>query len=441
MASMDIAVQAERERGRRREHLVEGENEVLKMIIDRAPLPAVLEALTRVAERQSTSGLLASVLLMGDDGIHLRHGAAPSLPPAYSMAIDGVAIGPGVGSCGTAAWRRSQVIVSDIDTDPLWAGFRELAARHGLRACWSTPIMSSKGTVLGTFALYYRHACEPTDEDESTINILTRTAALAIEHYRTENELAESEERFRSLSRCAPVGVFMIDSTGAFKYVNPRFVEMAGFGHEKTFDYWLENATGRSDTLALWRNAMGAGAEYAAEFAIRLNGRERTVSLQMAPMRSRANDYLGYAGTLEDISARIAGEASLRRESNLRRAVERAVPCGIAVVGPDGTQTHVNPAFAAMTGWTEDELVGAKAPFPYWPPEEAAAIEKAVAAALSGTAPSGGLEMRFRRSNGALFEALVHIAPLNDDRRPASGYVASVSDITEQKRRSQQAPA
>src|SRR5690349_18406635 len=128
---------------------------VLAMIMARAPLRKILGALCTEIERQH-AGLLCSVLLLDADGTTLRSGAAPSLPPAYSQAIDGAKIGPSVGSCGTAAFRKQPVIVVDIAKDPLWAEYRQLALPNGLRACWSTPIATQDGTILGTFAIYYR---------------------------------------------------------------------------------------------------------------------------------------------------------------------------------------------------------------------------------------------------------------------------------------------
>ena len=123
------------------------------MIAMSAPLEIVLDYLMRLVESQVT-GISGSVLLLDNDGVHLRHGAAPSLSKAYASAIGGVRIGPKVGSCGTAVYRRETVIVSDIMRDPLWEDFRELAAAHGHRSCWSSPILSHQGEVLGTFALY-----------------------------------------------------------------------------------------------------------------------------------------------------------------------------------------------------------------------------------------------------------------------------------------------
>jgi serine phosphatase RsbU (regulator of sigma subunit)/anti-sigma regulatory factor (Ser/Thr protein kinase) len=158
-------------------------------------LRRALASLLQVVERVSTGGLLASILLMDEDGRHLLHGAAPSLPEAYNQAIDGIAIGPAVGSCGTAAYRRDQVIVEDIATDPLWADFRDLALEAGLRACWSTPVVGVGGRVLGTFAMYYPEPSRPAPSDLALIDVLVRTVATAIERSRLderrERELAE----------------------------------------------------------------------------------------------------------------------------------------------------------------------------------------------------------------------------------------------------------
>lgn len=167
--------------------LQEGQARVLEMVATAAPLPDVLETLARMVERQS-DGMLASILILDRDGAHLRHGAAPSLPEAYNQAIDGVEIGESVGSCGTAAYRKEPVIVCDIEEDPLWENFRDLARRFGLRACWSTPIRGAENRVLGTFALYYRTAREPRERDLELIGIATHLAGIAIQRARNEEE-------------------------------------------------------------------------------------------------------------------------------------------------------------------------------------------------------------------------------------------------------------
>jgi light-regulated signal transduction histidine kinase (bacteriophytochrome) len=131
------------------------------------------------------------VLLLDTDGIHLRPGAAPSLPDVYNQALDGLVIGPTVGSCGTAAHLGRQIIVSDIATDPLWAAYRELATRYDFHACWSTPIHCSKGKVLGTFAIYYRESRSPVAPEQELIERAAHVIRIAIERKRAEEEILQ----------------------------------------------------------------------------------------------------------------------------------------------------------------------------------------------------------------------------------------------------------
>ncbi|MGW3361157.1 SpoIIE family protein phosphatase [Streptomyces bungoensis] len=170
---------------------------LLEQIARQAPLEQVLEGMARAIEDVVPEEVLVSVLLAGPDGRHLRHGAAPSLPDFYNQAIDGIATGEGVGSCGTAAHRRAPVVVADIATHPFWDDFRELAQRARLAACWSTPILARDGSLLGTFAMYHRVPRAPQDSDLALARVFAETAALAIERHRTEEarRAAEAKER------------------------------------------------------------------------------------------------------------------------------------------------------------------------------------------------------------------------------------------------------
>ena len=173
---------------KRAEILSEGQAKILEMIAMRAHLEDVLLHLMQLIESQ-LSGIYCSTLLLDADGAHLRHGAAPSLPEAYLRAIDGVAIGDNVGSCGTAVFRRRPIIVTDIMSDPLWQDFRDLAKTYGLRSCWSTPILSHQGTVLGTFALYSKTVRAPTDTELNLVNIGIRLTGIAIERKLAEDRI------------------------------------------------------------------------------------------------------------------------------------------------------------------------------------------------------------------------------------------------------------
>jgi PAS domain S-box-containing protein len=164
-------------------------NKVLELAIGDSPLQTTLSELIKIVEASSRTGMLGSILLLDQDGKHLRHGAAPSLPPEYMAAINGAEIGACAGSCGTAAYMGAAVFVSDIATDPLWADYKDLALSHGLRACWSIPILTRGRKVLGTFAMYHREPREPTIRDLMLVDLVTQTAALVIDRERAHEAL------------------------------------------------------------------------------------------------------------------------------------------------------------------------------------------------------------------------------------------------------------
>ena len=190
---------------KRTEALIAGEKRVLELVAKGEALPDILDSLCRMVEVQA-SGALASILLV--EGDRLKHGGAPSLPQAYTEAIDGVLIGPSVGSCGTAAYCGKQVIVEDIASDPLWVDYRDAALPHSLRACWSTPVFSSQGKVIATFAMYYREPRSPRRRDQEIIEQITNLAGVAIERKRTYDQLQRSEAYLAEGQRVSHTGSF-----------------------------------------------------------------------------------------------------------------------------------------------------------------------------------------------------------------------------------------
>ncbi|HWH84301.1 MAG TPA: EAL domain-containing protein [Burkholderiaceae bacterium] len=260
---------------------------VLEMIASGAPLAQILDRLTRLIESQM-DGITGSILLLDDEGQHLRHGAGPNLPAAYVQAIDGVQIGPAVGSCGTAAHRRESVVVADIQADPLWADYRALAALHELRSCWSAPILTHNGAVLGTFAMYSTSVRWPSAADTRMIDLATRIAGIAIERRRAEerighmahhDELTGLPNRALLTDRMTlalaqarrsdhAVALLFVDLDG-FKFVNDSF------GH----------ATG--DALLIAAAARLSAAVRGGDTVARLGGDEFVV---MLPDLERAED-------------------------------------------------------------------------------------------------------------------------------------------------------
>ena len=210
-----------------------GEREVLELLTSEAPLPKVLERLA-ISHEASFPGMLCSVLIMDPDGRRLRTGAAPSLPEPFSDAVDGVEIGLNVGSCGTAAFTRQTVIVTDIATDPRWKNYRDLALSNGLQACWSVPLISSRNKVLGTLALYYRTPSTPKPEEITAIERGAHFASLAIERHELRRSLQESQRRLETLVANLPGMAYrcLNDANWTMTYVSDGCEAVTGYKRE-----------------------------------------------------------------------------------------------------------------------------------------------------------------------------------------------------------------
>ena len=174
---------------KRAQDALANEKRVLEKIASGAPLATVLDVLVRGVEAQSCDGMMCTVLVFDEAAQCLRHGAAPSMPAEYNRSVDGIRIGPCVGSCGSAAYKRERVFATDIATDPHWADYAELAATFGLGACCSTPVFSSDGALLGTVAMYYRNPHQPSEHDRELIRMATHLAGIVIERARAVEQL------------------------------------------------------------------------------------------------------------------------------------------------------------------------------------------------------------------------------------------------------------
>jgi PAS domain S-box-containing protein len=290
---------------KRAEELLAGQNRVLEMIARGRPLPETLDALTRFIEAQC-QGMLCSILLLDEAGAHLQHGAAPSLPQEYSRAVHGLPIGPRAGSCGTAAHRREPVIVTDTYNDPLWADYRKLAMAYELRSCWSTPIFSEQGRVLGTFAMYYRTVRSPSAAEQKLIGIATHVAGIAIERRRAEAAQAESEERFRNLADSAPALMRMSDAGGQCIYVNRLWLDYTGCTMMQAFGRGFVEAIHPDDHqrfLAKERAAIEERRAWTIEYRLRgAQGGYRWFLESAAPRFNDGGDYIGHIGISIDVT-------------------------------------------------------------------------------------------------------------------------------------------
>jgi PAS domain S-box-containing protein len=266
----------------RSEAWLAGENRLLEMVAAGDPLPAVLDALCRLVEELS-SGCLCSILLLDANGNRLWHGAAPSLPASYTKAIDGSGIDPQKGPCARAAFLREQIIVSNASTDAQGFEYRDLALAHGLLACWSTPIMSCTGSVLGTFAIYWRKPSLPSAQQERIIGQMTHLAAVAIERNRTEAALQESEEQFHEAMRAAKArfeGILEIAEDAIISVGSDQCILLFNKGAEKAFGYAQAEVIGKPLDVLLPQRFNRAHMEHIREF-----GKSPEISRLMAQRR------------------------------------------------------------------------------------------------------------------------------------------------------------
>lgn len=286
-----------------------GQSRVLEMIIARAPLAEILTELARLME-SLCAGMSCSVLLVDADGKRLRSAGGSSLPEAYNRWVDGLEIGEGFGSCGTAAARKVPVIVTDVRSDPLWARYQVEVERFRLAACWSTPILAHGGRLLGTFAMYFHAPRTPSEEERHLIHAASRLAGIAIERKQTEEALRKADEKFRHIFEQAVDGIFQLTPEGRFLEANPAFARMLGFESGAALiagvrDIAAELCAEPERFLELARALQAGGIVQRWEIAMRHRDGQ-TVWLSIDARQSVAADgqTLVYEGIARDITER-----------------------------------------------------------------------------------------------------------------------------------------
>ena len=306
---------------------------VLELLAGGVPLPQVLVALVRGAE-QLYPAMLCSIVLLDSEGKKIEASIAPSLPDFYNQALDGLAIGMGVGSCGTAAFTGQRVIVEDIATHPYWAPFKELAASAGLGACWSQPILASDGRVLGTFAIYHREPHQPAEYDIYLIEQCARLASIALEKNLAEERLQRSEAHYRLLTEDVQDVVWKTDSDLHITYISPSDERIRGFrpdeviGHH-VLDLFNEEGRARVSRIMeergeMMRRKIRLGSITFEAQHVCKDGRLVWGEVQSKPEYDSAGRIIGYHGITRDITERKNAEAELRRHrDHLEELVEQ----------------------------------------------------------------------------------------------------------------------
>jgi len=331
---------------KRAEALLVAEKRTLEMIASGACLAGILESLCETIDAQA-SNVKSAVMLMDADGMHLRPAAGPRFPKEWLGAITPVKIGPCVGSCGTAAFLKQRVIVSDIATDPLWADYRELTVRYGFRAAWSQPLFSKNERVLGTFGMYYPEVRIPSETDLRLIEGAGHIAVIAIEGERSqealrsafeeirnsEAKLQQDERELRQLIDFLPQHVVVMDKGGTLLQANKKLLDYLGLTWEQMKDSGVQERIRRNvhpEDLERFEKGLSAGLSKRMPFEMekRLRGKDgryRWFLIRCNPLINENGDVVRWFGTGTDIEDHKQAENRLRNENvALREEIERS---------------------------------------------------------------------------------------------------------------------
>ncbi|MDX2369643.1 MAG: EAL domain-containing protein [Colwellia sp.] len=411
--------------------IVAEETHVLELITSDELLPVILEAIVHGVEKNS-SAMLCSILLLDETGKYLLSGSAPSLPDFYNKAIHGIEIGMGVGSCGTAAFTNKRVIVEDIQNHPYWTPYKQLASKAGLGACWSEPIRSTQGKVLGTFAIYHHKVNQPTEANIALIEQTASLASIAIEKTQANFALKASDEQMQLVLAGAELGSWDWNIATGKVERNERWATMLGYTHKEikhTTNQWADFVHPQ-DRERAWQSINdvleGRSKSHSLEYRmLTKDGGYRWVHDQANVMQRHDNGKpLRMSGTHSDITNRKLSEEKLK----LAASVFLHSREGISITDDTATIIDINDAFTNITGFSREEAIGQNPSFlhsgrqsPEFYTDMWQVLEKK--GYWSG-------EVWNRRKNGELYAVMKTISAVRDEQGITTHYVSLGSDIT-----------
>jgi formate hydrogenlyase transcriptional activator len=427
---------------------------ILEMIAAGASLTDILTSLCAAIDDQNPD-MMSIVMLMDPDGQRMWPVAAPRMPGDFVKAISPLMIGENMASCGTAAFRKERVILSDVATDPLMSGIpaelRELVLAQGLRAQWSQPLLSKDNEVLGTFGLFHGTPRSPTDRQLQLIEDAANIAVIAIEGERSQAALKTSEQRLRMILDTIPTQAWCLRADGSIAYLNQRWHEYTGLSREEVYGGWkgepgraasgndLAEATNHPDdspgAMAKWlHEILPAGKPGELEIRHRrYDGEYRWFLVRVEPLRDERGNVVWWYGTNTDIEDLKQAEAKLRQDERELRGIVDAIPQLIVVRGPDGAFLYANRSVLEYSGLTVDEVMAPEFRTRFVHPEDWARLHDERQQGLSGSAPFE-IEQRLRRKDGQYRWFVVRYHPLRDDQGRILRWYATGMDIDERKR-------
>ncbi|AFZ59737.1 PAS domain S-box protein [Anabaena cylindrica FACHB-243] len=412
------------------------QNYILELIATGTSFSEVLKILTDSLEAQ-LSQVFCSIMLLDDSGTKLYPIGCSSLPEKYTQAIiDGVPIGIDVGSCGTSAYTKKTVIVSDIANDIKWEKYRDLALANDLKACWSTPIFDSQGEVLGTFALYYPTVRSPDESEQQLIERASHLAGVAIERQRSHLALQQSEYQLRLMTETIPQQVWTAMPNGQLDYFNQRWCDFTGKTVEQLKTEGWEQIIHPEDlpkVKEVWTQAVQTGSEYEVETRmLSATGEYHWILGQARPLRNQQGQIVKWYGTNTDITDHIQAREALQESELNFRTLADTMPQMFWTARPDGWLEYYNQRWCEYTGMTLEQTQGWGWKPVLHPDDFQMCMDSWCESVRTGKYYQ--IEYRFcRASDGQYRWHLCRAFPLRNDKGQIIKWFGSCTDIDDQK--------
>ena len=425
---------------KRAEELAAGEKRLLEMVTSGHSMQGILEALCQFVESMA-SGCYCSVVLVDPSRTCLEHGAAPSLPDSFVTSIVGRPLNADSGPCAMAAYLNEQVIAADLTTETRWAADKwcPMALAHGVRACWSTPISSSAGNVLGAFAIYYPEPRIPTPLDQAIIAQFTHIASITVERQRSQealtsalDEIRTSETKLRQVIDTIPTLAWCNLADGPNEFLNKRWHEYTGLSPEESHGWGWQVAFHPEDLPPLtkkWRELLVSGESGEIEARLRRHdGVFRWFLIRVEPLRDQTGKVIRWYGTSTDIQELKQTEEKLRDDERELRRITDAIPQAIVVLGPAGEPLYANQATLDYTGLTADDVVNPGFRERIFHPEDLDRLRENRNTALERGLPFEA-EMRSLRNDGEYRWFLIRYNPFRNEQGQLTRWYATGTDI------------
>ncbi|MEP6921676.1 MAG: PAS domain S-box protein [bacterium] len=344
--------------GNRAEKLLDAQKQSLEMVVMGAPLTEVLTYLTKVVEEHAEGRAVASVLLLDEQG-YFHNGASPSLPDDYTKAIDGLRPDPHVGTCSAAAALGKIVVTPDIAADPGWQTLKHLPLELGLRAAWSVPILARDGRVLGTFGTYFRECRVPQKFERQAVEILARTAALAIERKLDEQRVSQSEQQLRAIFEASRDGI-LVENDEHIAYVNSSYARLLMYDPQDLIGAPVLIVTGNEDgkmMLEFGRRRM-RGEQAPATYEFKGKRKDGVlIDLEASVSTHTVNGKTFITTMIRDIAERKQVNAALKQSERKYRLLMEQASDGIHTYDSSGNFIETNSKLCNMLGYTREELL------------------------------------------------------------------------------------